>query len=184
MNIAMETSKLPEIWLRGPVAGIPQILQPIAHALLQAQEEVHELIQDLQSDLLWEKPAGAASVAFHIQHICGVLDRLFTYAKGESLSFDQLKDLKVEGQKPQAGLSKELLIEKLDFQFKKAIQELSTIDQDSLFDPRGVGRAQLPSTTIGLLFHAAEHTMRHVGQLLVTVKVLKEKDQENLSRLK
>ena len=28
--------------------------------------------------------------------------------------------------------------------------------------------------TIGLLFHAAEHTMRHVGQLLVTTRVVKE----------
>ena len=172
----METSKLPEVWLRGPVAGVPTILQPIAHVLLQAQEEVHELSQDFPSDLLWEKPAGAASVAFHLQHICGVLDRLFTYAKGRSLSYDQLKDLKLEGQKPEAGISRESLIEKLDIQFQKTIQELSVIDPDSLFETRGVGRAQLPSTTIGLLFHAAEHTMRHVGQLLVTVKVLREKE--------
>jgi uncharacterized damage-inducible protein DinB len=39
-----------------------------------------------------------------------------------------------------------------------------------LTDPRGVGRKQLPSTVLGLLFHAAEHTMRHTGQLLVTVR--------------
>jgi len=26
---------------------------------------------------------------------------------------------------------------------------------------------------MGCLFHAAEHTMRHLGQLIVTVKVLK-----------
>jgi uncharacterized damage-inducible protein DinB len=42
-----------------------------------------------------------------------------------------------------------------------------------LLQPRGVGRAQLPSTVLGLLFHAAEHTQRHVGQLLVTVRVLR-----------
>jgi uncharacterized damage-inducible protein DinB len=36
---------------------------------------------------------------------------------------------------------------------------------------RSVGRAQLPSTVLGLLAHAAEHTQRHVGQLLVTVRV-------------
>jgi uncharacterized damage-inducible protein DinB len=36
-----------------------------------------------------------------------------------------------------------------------------------------VGRKQTPSTVVGLLFHAAEHTMRHTGQLLVTVRVLK-----------
>jgi uncharacterized damage-inducible protein DinB len=37
-----------------------------------------------------------------------------------------------------------------------------------------VGRAKLPSTVLGLLFHAAEHTQRHVGQLLVTAKVVRE----------
>ena len=35
-----------------------------------------------------------------------------------------------------------------------------------------VGRAKLPSNTIGLLVHAAEHTARHVGQLMTTAKVL------------
>ena len=34
---------------------------------------------------------------------------------------------------------------------------------------------RLPPTVIGLLFHAAEHTMRHVGQLLVTVAVIRNK---------
>jgi uncharacterized damage-inducible protein DinB len=38
---------------------------------------------------------------------------------------------------------------------------------------RFVGRAKLPSTVLGLLVHAAEHTMRHTGQLLVTVQVLR-----------
>jgi hypothetical protein len=27
----------PEAWLRGPVEGVPDVLQPIAHALLQAR---------------------------------------------------------------------------------------------------------------------------------------------------
>lgn len=29
-----------EYWLRGPVPGIPSLLQPAAHAILQAREEV------------------------------------------------------------------------------------------------------------------------------------------------
>jgi uncharacterized damage-inducible protein DinB len=32
--------------------------------------------------------------------------------------------------------------------------------------------AHLPSTTIGLLYHAAEHTVRHAGQVLTTAKIL------------
>jgi hypothetical protein len=39
-------------------------------------------------------------------------------------------------------------------------------------DERLVGRLKLPSTVVGLLFHAAEHTQRHVGQAATTRKRL------------
>ena len=48
-----------------------------------------------------------------------------------------------------------------------------TIPENTLTDERFVGRKKLPTTLIGLLFHAAEHSQRHVGQLLVTVSVVK-----------
>jgi hypothetical protein len=38
---------------------------------------------------------------------------------------------------------------------------------------RVMGRKLLPTTLIGLYVHAAEHTMRHIGQLSVTVRILK-----------
>jgi uncharacterized damage-inducible protein DinB len=60
----------------------------------------------------------------------------------------------------------------LDTQIATVIARLKETDESSLTDFRGVGRKQLPSTVMGLLFHAAEHTMRHTGQLLVTVKTL------------
>jgi hypothetical protein len=41
-----------------------------------------------------------------------------------------------------------------------------------LTQPRTVGRDRLPSTMLGLLVHCAEHVHRHVGQLLVTVRVI------------
>lgn len=78
----MSQSNLPEVWLRGPIENIPALLQPVAHALLQARQEVNELIKKFPHELLWEKPAGVASAGFHLQHITGVLDRLFTYANG------------------------------------------------------------------------------------------------------
>jgi len=40
-----------------------------------------------------------------------------------------------------------------------------------------VGRKRIPSNVIGLLFHTAEHTQRHTGQLLVTVKVLTRNEE-------
>ncbi len=87
----------PEVWQRGPLQSIPPLLQPVAHSLLQAAEEVQELAIDFPEPLLWEKPAGVASPGFHLQHLTGVLDRLFTYAKNQPLTQKQLHALSIEG---------------------------------------------------------------------------------------
>jgi uncharacterized damage-inducible protein DinB len=166
----MSHTNLPEVWLRGPLPGIPSLVQPIAHALLQAQEEIHKLMKDFPDDLLWEQPAGVASPGFHLQHLTGVMSRLFTYAQGQQLSPEQIDYLKAEG-KPAGNLS--LLLQALDAQIDASLAFLKQLNPDTLRDFRGVGRKQLPSTVMGLLFHSAEHTMRHTGQLIVTVRVLK-----------
>ena len=166
-------SKLPEVWLRGPLTNVPALLQPVAHALLQAREEVVVLMHGFPEELLWERPAGLASPGFHLQHLSGVINRLFTYAKGFQLSEKQLEYLAAEG-KPD-DWTVESLVELFCQQVDEAIRQLSEGDETALTDARGVGRAQLPSTVIGLYVHAAEHTMRHLGQLLVTVKVLTNK---------
>jgi len=161
----------PEVWMRGPLPGVPALLQPVAHALLQAQEEIHALLQDFPDTLLWQQPAGVAAVGFHLRHIAGVLDRLSVYADGQALSDEQLAYL--EGEKTPGDVTTAMLLTALDEQIAKTIEKLKTTDEATLTAFRGVGRKQLPSTVMGLLFHAAEHTMRHTGQLLVTVKVLK-----------
>lgn len=162
----------PEVWLRGPVPGILPPLQPIAHALLQAKEEVQALMQDFPDALLAERPAGVASPAFHLQHLAGVLDRLFTYAAGHALSAEQLQALQAEGRAPEGGFHTAPLVAAFCRQVDGALQRLRSTAEDRLFEARAVGRAGLPSTVFGLLVHAAEHTMRHVGQLLVTVRML------------
>jgi len=161
-----------EVWLRGPLAGIPPLLQPVAHALLQAREEVNALMIDFPEIFLWVKPNGMASPAFHLQHLTGILDRLFTYARGEALTAAQLNYLANEGKEPEQECSVNNLVEKFNTQVDEAIKQLSQTNEAILTETRGVGRAQIPSTTIGLLVHAAEHTMRHVGQLMVTVRLL------------
>jgi uncharacterized damage-inducible protein DinB len=52
-----------------------------------------------------------------------------------------------------------------------AVRSLKEIQEEELLTPRAVGRAQLPSTVLGLLFHAAEHTQRHAGQVITTSKI-------------
>jgi uncharacterized damage-inducible protein DinB len=161
-----------EVWLRGPLPGFPPLLQPIAHALMQAREEVVTLMRDFPENKLWERPANVASVGFHLQHLAGVLDRLFTYARNEPLSPGQLADLTAEGKPDKTNNTAQELVRQFDTQVDKAIAQLRTTDEHTLTEVRGVGRANLPSTVIGLLIHSAEHTMRHVGQLSVTVRVL------------
>ena len=161
---------LPEVWLRGPIPEVPALLQPIAHALLQSGEEVEHLMNEFPNARLWEKPAGVASVGFHLQHLKGVLDRLFTYARGQALSSEQLRALQLEG--TPAEISTTELVREFRQQIARAVQELREINDATLLTPIGVGRKKLRSTILGLLFHAAEHTQRHTGQLLVTVRIL------------
>jgi hypothetical protein len=86
----------PEVWLRGPVAGVIPVLQPAAHALLQAAEEVPRAVAGLTAAQLWERPGGAAAIGYHLLHISGSIDRLLTYARGDALSRDQLAVLAAE----------------------------------------------------------------------------------------
>ncbi len=165
-----------EVWLRGPLPDMPPLLQPIAHALMQAREEVNALMISFPDALLEVRPAGVASVGFHLQHLTGVLDRLFTYARGESLMPEQLTALSEEGKPTESSQSVSALVHTFNQQVDQALAQLRTTDEQMLTQVRGVGRAQLPSTVMGLYVHAAEHTMRHLGQLLVTARIVRIPD--------
>ena len=161
-----------EWWQRGPIEGVPAVLQPVAHILLQVQESVTELVEDLTLDEWNARPAGVASAAFHVRHISGVIDRLFTYARGDALSGGQLEALRSEGAELDAS-SMAAVLAALSARVDSAIAELREVDPATLGEFRGVGRARLPSTVIGCLVHGAEHAMRHVGQLSVTTRVVR-----------
>ena len=160
-----------EVWLRGPVPGVPALLQPVAHALLQARDELNAALHDFPPALLNERPGGLASVGFHLQHLAGVLNRLLTYARAEALTESQLADFHAET--PPLLIAPDTakrLVARFNAEVDAALQQLSATPEARLTEPRGVGRAQVPSTVIGLLVHAAEHTTRHLGQLLVTAQ--------------
>jgi hypothetical protein len=121
---------------------------------------------------IWARPSGAASIGFHARHAAGSLDRLFTYARGEQLTSAQLIALAAEPHPdltPGIGVA---LVAAFDEAVGRALEQLRTTGETTLLDAREVGRARLPSTVLGLLFHAAEHTQRHLGQLVTTVKVI------------
>jgi hypothetical protein len=163
----------PEVWLRGPIAGLSPYLQPVAHSLLQSREEVTRILPALSRAEIWSRPGDAASVGFHARHAAGSLDRLTTYARGEQLTRAQLAALGAESElDPRDDVGGRLLAsfaEAVD----RALAQLRQTADATLLEPRQVGRARLPSTVIGLLFHAAEHTQRHVGQLVSTAKIVR-----------
>ena len=168
----------PEVWLRGPLPDIPDLLQPAAHALLQAKEDVQKYTLGFPEELLWEKPAGRASVGFHLQHLTGVLDRMLTYAEGKALTETQFDYLGNEGN-PETNSGIRALVAAFEQKVEEALETFKKTPEVTLTEKRTVGRKKLPSTVLGLLFHAAEHCQRHVGQLLVTISILKEKRDEN-----
>ena len=161
-----------EWWQRGPIDGVPAVLQPVAHILLQVQESVDEMVANLTEAEWNARPANVAAAAFHVRHITGVIDRLFTYGRGQTLSDAQFTARRREGDVLTLAEVPDVL-EALHAQVEAAIAELRKIDVATLGDFRGVGRAKLPSTVIGCLVHGAEHSMRHVGQLSVTTRIVR-----------
>jgi GNAT superfamily N-acetyltransferase len=159
----------PEAWLRGPLPGFAPVLMPAAHALVQAREDVQRAA-DATTDELWHRPGGAASAGYHLQHLAGSLDRLLTYARGESLNEHQRATLSQEGT---PGAQAAALVAEACRAIDRALEQIRHTVPETLFDKRAVGRARLPATVLGLIFHAAEHTTRHAGQLITTLKVVR-----------
>lgn len=168
----MSGASLPsEVWLRGPVPAVAADLQPVAHALLQTLEDVEAAVQPLTPTQLWHRPGGAASVGYHLLHIAGSTDRLFTYARGESLSEAQRARLAAE-RSPEPPPDAAALVARWRITVDAALAQLRSTPAASLNEARTVGRARLPSTVLGLLFHAAEHASRHTGQIVTTAKIV------------
>lgn len=158
-----------EVWQRGPIPGYEPLLMPVAHAFLQVKEDIDTLVVNMDDALLWKDPGGAASIGFHIRHIGGSTERLLTYARGEQLSSEQVATAKAESKER---ISRDVLVAETHASIDRALAQVRQTPVESLLVDRKVGRAGLPSTTLGLLFHAAEHATRHVGQAITTAKIL------------
>jgi uncharacterized damage-inducible protein DinB len=170
---ASEARPAPEPWLRGPVPGVPDYLMPAAHALIQAEEEASHAAAGLAPTELWARPGGAASVGFHLRHIVGATDRLLTYARGESLNDAQRAALAAEGEAGDESVDVDDLLAELKRSTERALEQIRHTPPETLLEPRGVGRKQLPSTVLGLISHVADHAMRHAGQVVATAKIVR-----------
>jgi hypothetical protein len=164
---------LPEPWLRGPVAGIPGLLQPAAHAFIMAREDVSSAVAGLHAEQLWLTPGGITPLGFHLAHLSGSTDRLLTYARGEPMSETQKERLGLERRLLEVKPSLDELVANWNRTVDEALRQLASTSDATLLERRTVGRAQLPSTVLGLLFHAAEHASRHTGQVVTTAKLVR-----------
>jgi uncharacterized damage-inducible protein DinB len=164
----MET-RLPEPWLRGTMTEIPAVLRGVLHALELAQEDAARWCSGLTVEQMNARPAGLPSVGFQLRHIAGTLDRLLSYAKDRQLNEEQLAYLAREGDLvSDAGV----LLREFAAAVELAMRRLRSLGGAELEAARYVGRKRLPTTVGGLLVHVADHTQRHVGQLVTTAKLV------------
>lgn len=152
---------------------VPAPLQPVAHAFIMAVEDVSAAVDGLTADELWARPGGAASIGFHLAHLSGSTDRLLTYARDEQLSELQQRALAAERDLDATRPPLDRLLAEWRATVDRSIAQLASTDERGLTDARFVGRARLPSTVLGLLFHAAEHASRHTGQVVTTAKIVR-----------
>jgi uncharacterized damage-inducible protein DinB len=159
-----------EIWLTGPVEGVDPLLMPAAHSFLQVRTEIAGLLEGLSVEQLWHTPGTSAAIGFHAVHLAGATDRLLTYARGEQLSAMQLNAAKAEARA--SGQDASQLTATVVAAMDAAVEQVRRTTPAELSDARAVGRQRLPSTVLGLVSHAAEHAMRHAGQIATLRKIV------------
>lgn len=162
-----------EPWLRGPVPGVAPLLQPAAHILLQVGEEVRAVVSGLTPDQLWARPADLAPIGFHVLHLAGATDRLFTYACGGTLSEAHHEAIAAEKAAADTRPAAEAILATLDRAVAAAVAQIAVTTEADALAPRALGRAQIPTNALGLMMHAVEHSARHAGQIVTLARVVR-----------
>jgi uncharacterized damage-inducible protein DinB len=163
----------PEPWLCGPLPGISQFTMPAAHALAQSRADIETHAAELTTERVWAEPGGGPSVGFHLRHIAGSIDRLLTYTAGRNLTDEQFRFLAEERVAGAPLAEATRLIAAAQSKIDEVLDAIRATPDELLFEARGVGRAKLPTNVFGLLFHIAEHTQRHTGQLIATARIVR-----------
>jgi hypothetical protein len=169
-NLPLEHPR-PEPWLRGAIRGVEPLVMPVFFSFMQVREDLAVHTAELSAEDVWRRVGSLPPLGFQLRHIAGSVDRLTTYLMGETLSPEQLGFLQQEGT-PGGGLQD--LLAGVDAALRHAETRIATVDPGATYEPRSIGRKQLPTTVLGLLVHIAEHTQRHLGQAITTAKVLRD----------
>ena len=156
--------------MRGTHRDVPAVGRAVLHALELALEDLKKWTSDLTDAEIRSQPFGLMPVARHLRHIARSTDRILTYAEGGQLSDEQLKALKAEDRGEE---SLGALFAEIEASFRNAAERIRARALSDLEAHRSIGRKQLPASAGGALIHVADHTQRHVGQVVTTAKVLK-----------
>jgi uncharacterized damage-inducible protein DinB len=159
----------PEPWLRGTLTEVDAVQRAVLHALELAAEDVEEWCGGLSDAEMNARPQELAPLAFHLRHIARSLDRLLSYAEGQQLEATQVAAMKSE---LEPGATRDEVFAELRAALELSAQRVWAFSPESYNEERGVGKKMLPTTVGGLLVHCADHTQRHVGQAVITAKVV------------
>jgi uncharacterized damage-inducible protein DinB len=166
----MMSSDLPEPWLRGTLADLPFAQRSAIHALQLGREDLEKWCGELSDEELNARPGGIEPVAFHVRHIARSIDRLLSYAEGKALGENQFDALRKE---LDSGATRREIFSDLTETLARAEGRIRAMDAGKLEETRWVGRRQLETTLGSLLVHVAEHTQRHVGEAIITAKIVR-----------
>jgi uncharacterized damage-inducible protein DinB len=163
-----QTKAAVEPWMRGTHEDVPAVPRAVIHALELAQEDVERWCASLTDDEWNLRPQGIAPAAFHVRHMARSIDRLLTYAEGNQLSAEQLEQMKSEMDPSAIG---RVVLEEFAAALVNAEARIHAFVGSNLEEKRALGRKALPTSIGGLLVHVADHTSRHVGQVVTTAKL-------------
>lgn len=168
----LEPSPEPKLepWMRGTLSALNPVLAALLYSFQHAREDLEKWTKDLNDEDLSAQPFGLAPLAFHIRHIAGSVDRLITYARGEQLSAVQMAELKEESERVETRTE---LFQAFNRKLDAACATIRSIDPGKLHEIREIGRRRVPVPLGTLLVHISEHTQRHVGEAIITVKALR-----------
>lgn len=142
---------------------------PVLFSFEQVREDLRKHTRGISDAQVWTSTA-AGTLGFQLKHLAGSVDRISTYLVGETLTEPQLQQLSSES-RSEGTLAQ--LLERIEQSLRIAEGRVRRVHPAQLFEFRGVGRKNLPSTVIGLLVHLAEHTQRHLGQAITLTQVVR-----------
>lgn len=152
------------------MAGVHPLVMPIFFSFAQAREDLAMHTAGLNDEQVW-RFAGTNSLGFQLKHIAGSIDRITSYLMGTALSEEQRAALREETL-PTLKLPE--LLKLVNDSVARSEARLMTIQPETIYDARTVGRRALPTSVIGLIVHLAEHTQRHLGQAITISKIVRQ----------